>query len=165
VGPRDFLLAEFDQEIAATRGLLVRLPEAAMAWRPHARSASLGGLADHFCHLMTWGVVILEREREELADAPPDPADPPVKSEVVERFDRLSAEVRRRLVSLVDAQCLEVWTLLRGTQAVMSLPRATAFRRFFLYHLVHHRGQLSVYLRLCDVPLPPLYGPTADEPS
>ncbi len=85
------------------------------------------------------------------------------RAEVLETFDRHVAEVRRALVAGSDAELAAPWTLKRGAHVVLSMPRIAALRRFLLHHVIHHRGQMTVYLRLRDVPVPPLYGPTADE--
>ena len=161
---KDALLSEFDHEMAVTRVLLERLPDAAFPWRPHERSMSLGGLATHLAQIPHWGTSILERDGYDLVhDATGTAVEKRTRQEVLDTFDRHTGEVRRALVSRSDAELMAPWALTRAGQTVMSLPRLGALRRFLLNHLVHHRGQLSVYLRLQNVPLPPLYGPTADE--
>ena len=158
------LLSEFDDEVAITRRLLDRLPDAAFAWRPHARSMSLGELATHLAQIPRWGASILERDGYDLeVDSKGHPAAETSRRAVLEIFDRHTSDVRRALVARLDAELAAPWALRRAGRLVMSLPRASAIRRFVLNHLVHHRGQLTVYLRMQDVPLPPLYGPTADE--
>ncbi len=161
---KDALLSEFDHEMAVTRLLLERLPDTAFEWRPHERSMSLGGLATHLAQIPHWGTSILERDGYDLvADATAPTADKRTRGEVLQTFDRHIQEVRRALVSRSDAELMAPWALKRSGQTIMSVPRLGALRRFLLNHLVHHRGQLSVYLRLQNVPLPPLYGPSADE--
>jgi uncharacterized damage-inducible protein DinB len=161
---RDVLLSEFDHEIAATRRLLQRLPEAAFAWKPHERSMSLGALATHLSQIPHWGTAILEREGyDEILDHKGPAPEKHTVADVLAAFDAHAAEVRRVLLPLTEAQLAEPWTYRRGGQLIMSVPKLGALRRFLLNHLVHHRGQLTVYLRLQNVPLPPLYGPTADE--
>jgi uncharacterized damage-inducible protein DinB len=161
---KDVLLSEFDHEIAVTRRLLERLPDAALSWRPHARSMSLGGLATHLAQIPHWGTSILEHEGYDLVhDATSRAAEKGSRAEVLDAFDRHTTEVRRTLVNRSDAELMAPWTLTRGGQLLMSMPRLGALRRFLLNHLIHHRGQLSVYLRLQNVPLPPIYGATADE--
>ena len=125
---------------------------------------SLGGLATHLAQIPHWGTSILDRDGYDLVnDATAHAVEKRTRAEVLETFDRHRAEVRRALVNQSDAELMAPWALKRGGQTIMSLPRLGALRRFLLNHLVHHRGQLSVYLRLQNVPLPPLYGPTADE--
>jgi uncharacterized damage-inducible protein DinB len=161
---REALLSEFDHEMAVTRLLLERLPEIAFSWKPHERSMSLGGLATHLAQIPHWGNSILDRDGYDLVhDVTAHAVEKRTRAEVLETFDRHRAEVRRALVNQSDAELMAPWALKRGGQTIMSLPRLGALRRFLLNHLVHHRGQLSVYLRLQNVPLPPLYGPTADE--
>jgi uncharacterized damage-inducible protein DinB len=164
VTPKGALLSEFDDEVASTRRLLDRVPDAAFAWRPHERSMSLGELATHLAHIPRWGVSILERDGYDLeldskGHAPAETS----RAAVLETFDRHTSDVRRALVARLDAELEAPWALRRAGHLVMSMPRGSALRRFVLNHLVHHRGQLTVYLRMHDVPLPPLYGPTADE--
>lgn len=161
---KETVLSEFDDEIAITRRVLSRLPDAAFAWKPHERSMSLGGLATHLARIPHWGTSILEHDGYDLAQAGTSSVpDEPSRAAVLEMFDRHATEVRRALVGRTAAELAAPWSLRSGGKLIMSLPRATALRRFLLNHLVHHRGQLTVYLRMHNVPLPPLYGPTADE--
>ena len=158
------LLAEFDDEIAATRSVLDRLPEAAFAWKPHERSMSLGGLATHLAQIPHWGDSILQRDGYDLQRNDTEHApDLSSRADVVSVFDRHAAEVRQTLLERPDAELTTPWALTSGGHLIMSMPKISALRRFLLNHLVHHRGQMTVYLRLQNVPLPPLYGPTADE--
>jgi uncharacterized damage-inducible protein DinB len=160
---REALLPEFDQEMAATRLVLERLPEAAFDWRPHPRSYSLGELGTHLAQIPHWGTSILMTEVHELA--PSRPRGPALESvqAVLERFDRHVHEVRSRLVQMIDAELQAPWALRRDGHLILSMPRIAAIRSFVVHHMIHHRGQLTVYLRHHDVPLPALYGPTADE--
>ena len=161
---RDSLLAEFDHEMAMTRHVLERVPDAAWSWRPHEKSFSLAALTTHLANLPHWGTRILEQPGYDLATASPTRApELPATSHALETLDRHVSEVRRALLASSDAELAAPWSLTRGSQLVMSLPRIAAFRRFLLHHVIHHRGQLTVYLRLQNVPLPPIYGPTADE--
>ena len=160
---RDSLLAEFDNEMAKTRLVLSRVPEPAFAWKPHERSYSLGGLATHLAQLPHWGTQILDNDAYDLASATKRADDKQTRDEVLETFDRHVQEVRARLLTMSDAELQAPWILKRGTHTLLSLPKMAAFRGFLLHHLIHHRGQMTVYLRLQNVPLPPLYGPTADE--
>lgn len=162
--PDTFLLPEFDHEMAVTRRLLERLPEEALGWKPHERSFSMAELATHLALLPRWGRTILDEDGYDLARS--DTASPgacETRSAVLALFDDHVAGTRRRLAQTSAPELEAPWTLRRGSQTVMQLPRHAAFRRFLLDHAIHHRGQLSVYLRLQDVPLPPIYGPSADE--
>ena len=160
---RDAFIVEFDHEMAATRRVLERVPDDAFEWTPHERSFSLGGLASHLAQLPHWGNQILDAEMYDLAGATGRSAPKSSRAEVLETFDRHVGEVRRALVAGSDAELAAPWTLKRGAHVVLSMPRIAALRRFLLHHVIHHRGQMTVYLRLRDVPGPPLYGPTADE--
>jgi uncharacterized damage-inducible protein DinB len=157
------LLAELDQELAATRRLLERVPAASLEWRPHARSFSLGGLATHLAQLPHWGAQILDRDAYDLASATGQRRPNATLDEVLATFDQHVAELRRGLVGREEAELMTLWSLKRGKETLLSTPRISALRRFMLHHLIHHRGQLTVYLRMLDVPLLPIYGPTADE--
>ena len=157
-------MSEFDQEMAVTRQLLERLPEAAFGWKPHEKSMSLGGLATHLSQIPRWGISILARDGYDLIDdSTGHAAEKATVADVLQTFDAHSREVRKALAERTDAELAMPWSLKRGGQLVMSMPKAGALRRFLFNHLVHHRGQLSVYLRMHNVPLPPIYGPTADE--
>ena len=160
---RDSLLPEFDQETAATRRVLERVPDAALEWRPHAKSFNMGELATHLSRLPHWGTLILKQDSYDLATSGPRSQALPTIAAILSQFDANVREVRATLVEMTDGQLLQPWTLRRGDRIVMSVPKVSAVRGFVVRHLVHHRGQMTVYLRMNDVPLPPLYGPTADE--
>ena len=159
---KDGLLAEFDHEMGTTRRLLERLPEAKLTWKPHQKSMSLAGLATHLANIPYWGEVIMNQTMFDLAASPPPLAELPSRAEILSAFDSKSRKTRA-VLDKTDAELVALWQLKRGTQELFAMPRIAAFRTFVLYHTVHHRGQLSVYLRLNDVPLPAIYGPTADE--
>ena len=159
---KDGLLAEFDHEIGTTRRLLERLPDDRLSWKPHPKSMSLGGLATHLSNLPNWGAIILNDAGFDLAAAPPHLEEKTARADILASFDAAAAQARTS-IGKTDAELAAPWSLKRGGQQIFTMPRATAFRTFVLYHLVHHRGQLSVYLRLNDVPVPAMYGPTADE--
>jgi uncharacterized damage-inducible protein DinB len=160
------LLPEFDHEMRTTRAVLARVPERDADWRPHPKSMTLGQLTSHVTNIVRWGAATFEREELDLAS--PDAAlfAPPkfeTTQKLVELFDANVAQARAALSAAADEDMRVVWTLRNGAQTILALPRAASYRSFVLSHLIHHRGQLSVYLRLRDVPLPPIYGPTADE--
>lgn len=160
----DTLLPEFDNEMAVTRRVLARAPETAFSWRPHEKSWTLGGIATHLSNIPGWGVAILARDSFDLVlDAGPRSTEKTSVAEVLAAFDASVKDARARLAAASDAELLAPWALKRDGEVMMSLPRLAAFRSFAISHLIHHRGQLSVYLRLQNVPLPPIYGPTADE--
>jgi uncharacterized damage-inducible protein DinB len=159
---KDTLLAEFDHEMGTTRRLLERIPDEKVDWKPHEKSMTLGGLATHLSNLPNWGTTILNDVSYDLAEGPPNVTQAASRAEVLSHFDTAVARTRTAL-DKTDAELAAQWKLKRGDQELFSLPRSAAFRTFVLYHIVHHRGQLSVYLRLNDVPVPAIYGPTADE--
>jgi uncharacterized damage-inducible protein DinB len=159
---KDALLSEYDHEMATTRKLLARLPDEKLRWRPHEKSRSLGDLAIHLANLPQWTQAILDKSSFDLDQAPPAAGEATSGAAVLGAFDQCAARARTFL-DRTDAEYLAPWTLNRGGQQMFTLPRVAAFRAFVLSHLIHHRGQLSVYLRLNDVPVPSIYGPSADE--
>jgi uncharacterized damage-inducible protein DinB len=162
----DSLLPEFDHEMGTTRRLLDRVPEAEFAWKPHDKSMSLGELSAHLSNLCEWANIILSATSFDMASASTDRRSrmPTSRAALLATFDNKVAVARASLASKTDAELTVPWTLKSGTQEIFTLPRISAIRSFVMNHTIHHRGQLSVYLRLKDVPLPSIYGPTADEP-
>lgn len=162
------ILPEFDHETATTRTLLERVPEAMAEWKPHVKSMSLGQLAMHIANLPQWASITLERT--EFDTNPPDGpriTTPTFQSasHLLQSYDAGLTAARARLARTTDAEFMVPWTLKSGGKKMFSMPRVAVFRSFILNHAVHHRGQLSVYLRLLDVPIPNIYGPTADTQS
>jgi uncharacterized damage-inducible protein DinB len=159
------LLPEFDQEMAVTRRLLERAPVEAFDWTPHPKSFTLGQLATHLTRIPRWGERILTQPDYDLVLGSTPPPPPLARPDaVLDAFDQAVKTVRVLITTLSDAELTAPWQLKRKGDVLMTVPRIAAFKSFVLNHIVHHRGQLSVYLRLRDVPLPPMYGPTADEP-
>jgi uncharacterized damage-inducible protein DinB len=159
----DALLPEFDREMTITRKVLERVPDATLGWKPHVKSFSLGELASHVATLPTWGAETLNKSEIDIGASPPLTA-LPSKADVLAAFDTSAAAARAALAGKSDAELMATWTLKRNGKAIFSMPKAVVLRSFVLSHLIHHRGQLSVYLRLLDVPVPAIYGPSADEP-
>lgn len=158
-------IGDLEHELGQTRRVLERVPDERFAWKPHPKSWSLGSLATHLANLPHWTVAVLAADSFDLATIPPpDPAGAPKsRDEVLRRFDDNVAEVRRALEAADDEALGRTWTLRKGEHVVMSMPRAAAIRAVGISHIIHHRGQMTVYLRLLDVPVPGLYGPSADE--
>lgn len=156
------LLPEFDQEMANTRRVLERVPEAEFDWKPHEKSYSLRDLTTHLANLPSWGAATLEQDSLDLAKTPHKE---PVQSlaEALTLFDKEVAGSRAAIEAADDARMMQPWALLHDGQEIFSMPKVAVLRSFVMNHVIHHRGQMTVYLRLRDVPLPALYGPTADE--
>lgn len=157
------LLPELDHEMAGTRRVLERVPMDRYDWTPHSKSFSLGRLANHLARIPNWGFVTMTETgfdfAQPVAVAPPAAA----TSELLALFDDKVAAARREIAAATDAAMAEPWTLRNGEHLLFTLPRAVVLRNLVFNHAVHHRGQLTVYLRLLDVPVPGLYGPSADE--
>ena len=158
------LLPEFDREMGLTRRLLDRVPDAQFAWKPHEKSMTLGRLAEHLAELPGWAKIsILDDGIDMSAARPPEYVPPGTRSAVLSMFDRNVAEARAALTGRTDAELLAPWTLKAQGKEVFTMPKAIVLRGFVMNHIIHHRGQMTVYLRLHDVPLPSIYGPSADE--
>jgi uncharacterized damage-inducible protein DinB len=158
----DALLPEFDHEMTTTRKLLERVPDDRLAWKPHDKSMSIGALATHLSTLPWWGEMTITRPEFDVASIGPQ-AEATSRAQILETFDRHVAATRAAISASSDAELMAPWALKREGHTIFSMPRAAAWRSFVLSHVVHHRGQLSVYLRLLDVPVPSIYGPSADE--
>jgi uncharacterized damage-inducible protein DinB len=158
----DALLPEFDHEMTVTRKLLERVPDERLDWKPHQKSYSLGQLAQHVATIPMWGSVTLNESELDVAGSPQLE---PLKThgDIVSLFDRHVAQTRAALVGKSDAELMAPWSLKREGHVIFSMPKASVWRSFVMSHLIHHRAQLGVYLRMQDVPLPSTYGPSADE--
>lgn len=156
------LLPEFDHEMQTTRRTLERVPEDKLGWKPHQKSMTLGGLATHLATLNHWVDATLGMDSFDVANAPATP-ELKSRSEILASFDQNVASARAKIAATSDADLMKPWSLLAGGKAMFTLPRIAVLRSFIMNHSIHHRGQLSVYLRLNDVPVPSIYGPSADE--
>lgn len=160
----DTLLPELDREMGVTRRLLERLPEGRFAWQPHPKSMTLGRLAEHLAELPGWASVAITQSAVDMkAGRPPGYQSPATREAVLALFDANVKSAREALAGRTDAELLAPWSLLRGGQTLFTMPKAAVLRSFVFNHLVHHRGQLTVYLRMHDVPVPSIYGPSGDE--
>lgn len=153
-------LQDFDEEMAATRRLLERVPSDRGEWKPHEKSFSLGHLAQLVSWMPGWIARTINEPFIDLAAGGGYSME--TTETLLEGFDEAVASARAALGSASEAALNEPWSLRMGDKVLMTLPRGAVVRQH-LRHLVHHRGQLTVYLRLLDVPLPSIYGPTADE--
>jgi uncharacterized damage-inducible protein DinB len=160
----DALLPEFDHEMAVTRKVLERVPDGQFDWKPHQKSMSLGQLAQHVATIPTWGKVAMSQDSFDLANDQRG-GQLPSRAEILALFDRNVIDARAALVGRGDGEMLAPWALKRGTHTIFSMPKASVWRSLVMNHLIHHRAQLGVYLRMHDVPLPSVYGPSADEGS
>jgi uncharacterized damage-inducible protein DinB len=158
------ITAELQREAATTRKMLERVPEDAFAWKPHEKSMTLGRLAGHVVELHGMFRAILTADELDFAAGSFQPFAPSNVSELLETFDRNVAEAVELLKAQPDEGLFKPWRMRNGEQVFFELPRLAAIRSMALNHIFHHRGQLSVYLRLRDIALPSVYGPTADEP-
>lgn len=163
---RDALLAEFDHEMISTRKTLERVPEGKADWAPHAKSMKMGRLAGHLAELSGWGASIIGQDSLDFRPVGAPPTQPVVmtsRAQILEVFDKKVAEARQQLAGASDETLLKNWTLLSGGQTIMTMPRVAFLRSFVMNHIVHHRAQLGVYLRMNEVAVPSVYGPSADE--
>ena len=163
---KDTILPEFDMEMDSTRRTLERVPDDKFSWQPHEKSGTLGWMATHIATIPHWAKITMEQDSLDLSPAggsnyvPPKPAN---CKELLEVFDKNRAEARAALANASDADYAKPWALLMGGQELFREPRAAVLRRMVFNHLIHHRGQLTMYFRLLNVPVPALYGPSADE--
>lgn len=161
---KDALLPEFDHEMAVTRKVLDRVPDDKLGWSPHAKSMSFGRLATHVAELPSWVKETLTRDGIDLTG---EHGSEPLTSRaaILAKFDAMVAAARPLIESASDAQFSAPWTLRSGGHEVFTMPRFAVLRSFVLSHAIHHRAQLALYLRLNDIPVPSIYGPSADEAS
>lgn len=160
------LLPEFEHEMSNTRKTLERVPEDKLSWKPHPKSGSMGWLAGHLSHLPGWAVITIKQDSLDLSPdgKPPQPQpEPTSQKELLATFDKNVDEARAALAGADDATLLKPWSLLLTRKVLMTMPKVACLRGFVMNHVIHHRAQLGVYLRLNDVPVPAMYGDSADE--
>jgi uncharacterized damage-inducible protein DinB len=160
------LLPEFDQEMQNTRKVLERVPDEKWSWKPHEKSGTVGWLAGHIATLPGWATMTVQTEELDYAPVGGPAYQPPKldnRKELLAEFDKSVKEARAALEGASDQDLMKGWTLLAGGQKIFTLPRIACIRGFVMNHLIHHRAQLTVYYRLIGVPVPGLYGPSADE--
>ena len=162
------LLPELDHEMAGTRKTLERVPDDKLAWKPHEKSFSMGELATHLAEMPSWASVTLDQDSFDVNPPGGSTYQRPKlgsRKEILELFDKNLVAAREALRKATDEQLMKPWSLLNGGKVTMTMPRLAVFRSFIMSHNIHHRAQLGVYLRLNNVAVPALYGPSADEQS
>ncbi len=160
----DALLPEFDREMGLTRRVLDRVPDAHFSWRPHPTSMTLGRLAEHLAELPQWAATTMTQSSLEMTTPRPGGHQPPAtRDAVLALIDANVATARAELAGKTDGEFVAPWTLRAGGKEVFTMPKAAVLRNFVLNHIVHHRGQMTVYLRMLGVPIPSIYGPSGDE--
>jgi len=157
----ELLLHEFDREMSSTRKTLERVPAEKWDWKPHERSGSLGWMAGHVATLTGFATAIIKNPELELAST--DIPKVEKHADLLSTFEKLGLETRAALTGVTDQQLQHIWTLKRNGNVIFSMPRYDVLRVMGLNHIVHHRRQLTMYLRQLNVPVPALYGPSADE--
>jgi uncharacterized damage-inducible protein DinB len=159
------LISEFDHEVAGTHKTLERSPEGKFDFKPHEKSPTLGWVASHIANMTQWGSKICTTDSFDLAspDNQKRPPEATTAQQLVETFDKNAAAFRAALEQTTDEQMMQPWTLRMGDKVIFTMPRVAVLRGMVFNHLIHHRAQLAVYLRMNGVPVPALYGPSADE--
>lgn len=166
MGLAKILLSELEYEAAVTRKCIERFKDDQLGWKPHPKSMSAGHLISHLAEIPAWIAPTLKGTELDLSPPGGTPYTPPLQASVAEvlaKFDQAVAEGKEVLAGAEDSSFGEPWSLLAGGHTIFTMPRAAVMRSFVLSHMIHHRGQLSVYLRLLDIPVPSIYGPSADE--
>ncbi len=159
----DVLVQELEQEGKTTRRVLERVPDASLAWKPHAKSLSLGQLALHIARINGGISAMGVEDTFQMSPNAFQFAAPASTQEILESFDNGLAQAKERIGAMDDAKIMGMWAMKGGDKTVMSMPRLALYRAILCSHQYHHRGQLTVYLRLLDVEVPSIYGPSADE--
>lgn len=159
------LLTELDKELDRTRRVVERLPEASFDWRPHPKSYSLGHLASHVVDIISWIEPTLVYPEFDITNEDQGPAPAATVAELLMRLQSAGEAARTTLAAATPHDLDAVWTLRCGDTVLVHQPRTEVLREHMFNHLIHHRAQLTVYLRLLEVPVPNVYGPTADEPE
>ena len=156
-------LAELDNEAKTTRSCLERIPADKFSWKPHEKSMAFGHLASHVAEMFGWTPSTLGSDELDFSKMDHKPFVPETSEHLLEFFDKNVREAMETLHNAPDELFMENWTMRNGETVYFTMPKGAVMRSFILNHIVHHRGQLSVYLRLNDIPVPSIYGPSADE--
>jgi uncharacterized damage-inducible protein DinB len=159
----DALIPEFDHELATTRKLLERVPEDKFGWTPHEKSMNMGKLACHVASIPYFATQVSKADSLDFAKGEYKEIEASNRQQLLDNFDQTAAEARAALAGISDAEMMKTWALQMNGQTLMSMPKVAVIRTVMMNHLIHHRGQLSVYLRLTNTPVPSIYGPSGDE--
>jgi len=159
---KDQLLPEYDAEMATTRRVIERLKEDKYDWAPHEKSMKAGRLASHIAEMTVWGTLSITQDALDLAGGH-QPFNATSREELLAAFDKNVEECRKAIEGASDETLAQSWSLKQGDTVIMTLPKISVLRTLVINHIIHHRGQLSVYLRLTDTAVPSIYGPSADE--
>jgi len=160
------LLPEFDNEMANTRKTLERVPTEKFGWKPHQKSFTMGALATHIATMTGWAKDTIAHDSFDVNPAGGQPHQMPkaeTNAQLLELFDKGVKDARAAIAGASDEQLMQPWSLLNGGKPIMTMPRIAVVRSFVMNHTIHHRAQLGVYLRLNDIAVPSIYGPSADE--
>jgi len=165
MGMSESLLPEFDNEMASTRKTLERVPHDNPDWKPHEKSTAIGGLATHLSNIPTWAVYAINQDSLDLAPGgkPLPHAELLTSQDALLAADANVAKARGAIAGASDAEFFKPWSLMTNGNTLLTMPKIAVLRTFVMNHLIHHRAQLGVYLRLNDIPVPSIYGPSADE--
>ena len=160
----DVLLPEYDRETGSTRHVLEQIPDAALGWRPHSRLTEMGALGSHIVDIPRWIAIVMTCQSFDLSSEADKtrPRETPTE-QLLSRFDTNVREARSQLVGANDGTLCEPSTVTRGNNDLFTMPKIVMIRHLVLNHLVHHRGQLTIYLQMQDIQVPSLYGPSEDQ--
>jgi len=160
----DALLPEFDREMGLTRRALERVPDGQFDWKPHPTSVTLGRLAEHLTEMPQWATMTMTQSGIDMTmQRPSDYVRPATRAAVLAQFDKYLKEGRGHVAGKTDPEFFAPWTLKAGGKELFTMPKIAVMRNFVMNHMIHHRGQLMVYLRMLGVPVPSIYGPSGDE--
>ena len=165
VSLKDVAFGDLERELVVTRRVLEALPEEKFGWTPHEKSMTVARLASHVADLPQWIQMTLAQDELDMAAMPPPPPPSPNRKELLERFDRQVAALREAVARFEMANFNKPWSMRQGQEVVVTRPRATVYRVWCLNHMIHHRAQLCLYLRLLNIPVPTVYFNTADDPA
>ena len=162
------ILPEFEQEMASTRKVLERVPDDKLDWKAHPKSNSIGWNANHLAEIPGWVAGTLNQASWDILPPGGEPYKSPKlssKAEILALFDKNVAEARKAFEAVRDEDVQQTWSLLKAGTPIITMPRAAVIRNFVINHAIHHRAHLCVYLRLNDIPVPGMYGPSGDDPQ